>query len=549
MRKRNERQKLSVQAIAGTHVVLLGINLPEDKCPGLLGFAIRRYDLTEGEIYWLRGYKTFESIEPNPAEGVQYASRFHPIQGFTWSDFSAKPGYRYKYEVVAMRGTPLDPKEAERVRVTIKTESASVAKSKHSIYFNRGVAASQEYTRRFGDKSPKEVGSTAYDWLSRGAAEAITAFMLRAIGTGWGLRVCAYECREAHVLKALFEAKLRGVDVQILYHARNDSTKTNNEKAIQQYQLTDIAHARNAVGLSLSHNKTMVLTKKGKAQAVLTGSTNFSEGGIYGHSNVVHICDDKSVATKYLWLWDELKKNSPVQALAPLLSSATPLPQVPGTTPVFSPRTDLSALEWYAEQAKKTSGGLFMTFAFGMHPAFQDAYLDGMATLRYALMEKMSGPTSTPAQRVANENAILQLRKLEANKFAVGSQVEEGDFGQWLSESLSGLNGNVKYLHTKYMLVDPLGPNPLVVTGSANFSEASTVKNDENMLVIQGDPRVADIYLGEFMRLYRHFAFRDWLASKPVGIAKVAHLDEQDTWWKRYFGDSFESRQRAYFAG
>lgn len=47
----------SVQAIAGTHVVLLGMNLPEQQCPGLLGFALRRHDHTEGEVYWLSGDK------------------------------------------------------------------------------------------------------------------------------------------------------------------------------------------------------------------------------------------------------------------------------------------------------------------------------------------------------------------------------------------------------------------------------------------------------------------------------------------------------------
>ena len=65
----------------------------------------------------------------------------------------------------------------------------------------------------------------------------------------------------------------------------------------------------------------------------------------------------------------------------------------------------------------------------------------------------------------------------------------------------------------------------------------------------RGNPRVADIYLGEFMRLYRHFAFRDWLTQHPgADEVQVGHLDETDQWWKRYFGDSFESRQRSYFA-
>jgi phosphatidylserine/phosphatidylglycerophosphate/cardiolipin synthase-like enzyme len=95
----------------------------------------------------------------------------------------------------------------------------------------------------------------------------------------------------------------------------------------------------------------------------------------------------------------------------------------------------------------------------------------------------------------------------------------------------------------------PLGTNPLVVSGSANFSEASTTDNDENMLIIRGNPRVADIYLGEFMRLYPHFAFRDWLTQHPgADEVEVGHLDENDQWWKRYFGDSFESRQCSYFA-
>jgi hypothetical protein len=69
MRNKAKKGDLSVQAIAGTHVVLLGMDLPEQKCPGLLGFALRREDHTEGEKYWLSGYKTFKSVEPYPASG------------------------------------------------------------------------------------------------------------------------------------------------------------------------------------------------------------------------------------------------------------------------------------------------------------------------------------------------------------------------------------------------------------------------------------------------------------------------------------------------
>src|SRR5437870_9479852 len=248
MRNKEQKGDLSVQAIAGTHVVLLGMDFPEQDCAGLLWFALRREDHTEGEKYWLSGYKTFKSVEPFPPPGVLYSTRQHPIQGFTWSDFSAKPDHDYTYEVFALRSAPASPQEAEKVAVRIRTESERGRI--HHVHFNRGAAASQEYTRLFGDKRPEQVGPAAFNWLSRGAAEAIAQFIARATGPGWGLRVGAYEFTDDHVLAALKEAWLtRKADVRILYHARNDAQKTANEQKIQDCELEDICKARCAEGL------------------------------------------------------------------------------------------------------------------------------------------------------------------------------------------------------------------------------------------------------------------------------------------------------------
>jgi phosphatidylserine/phosphatidylglycerophosphate/cardiolipin synthase-like enzyme len=65
----------------------------------------------------------------------------------------------------------------------------------------------------------------------------------------------------------------------------------------------------------------------------------------------------------------------------------------------------------------------------------------------------------------------------------------------------------VSYIQSKFLLRDPLGLDPIVVTGSANFSPAST-NADENMIVIRGDRRVADIYFTEFNRIFNHYYFR-----------------------------------------
>jgi phosphatidylserine/phosphatidylglycerophosphate/cardiolipin synthase-like enzyme len=65
--------------------------------------------------------------------------------------------------------------------------------------------------------------------------------------------------------------------------------------------------------------------------------------------------------------------------------------------------------------------------------------------------------------------------------------------------------GHVFFVHSKVLLIDPLSEDPLICSGSANFSRNSLINNDENMLLIRGDTRVADIYMTELDRIFRHF--------------------------------------------
>jgi len=139
---------------------------------------------------------------------------------------------------------------------------------------------------------------------------------------------------------------------------------------------------------------------------------------------------------------------------------------------------------------------------------------------------------------------------MAANRFAVGNLIQSSTLDRWVREHLTGLNTHVRFIHTKFMLVNPLSNDPIVITGSANFSTASTLSNDENMLVIRGNKRVADVYLGEYMRLWNHYAFREWLARPAAERAEgFKHLDTENKWWRSYFGNTVRSRQRVYFSG
>jgi phosphatidylserine/phosphatidylglycerophosphate/cardiolipin synthase-like enzyme len=110
------------------------------------------------------------------------------------------------------------------------------------------------------------------------------------------------------------------------------------------------------------------------------------------------------------------------------------------------------------------------------------------------------------------------------------------------------------YIHTKFMLVDPLSNDPLVVTGSANFSRPSQWKNDENMLVIRGDTRAADIYFGEYMRVFEHHYARyivRKIRNEGGGDPNAGYLKEaSDEWTPSHFDPkSYKSKRRKYFVG
>jgi len=557
MRVTDTTGKLRVQAIAGTYVVMLGFDMDEQDCKGLLGFSVHRTSHDEDEAGYIKGMKCFAETDPGFEAGAQYSTQQQPVQSFQWADYSAKPGQKYTYKIVARKGTPAKLTRFAQASVTVTTEKE--IGTAHDVHFNRGISASQEYSRRFGERTPDQVGdpddftgNPAYAWLSRGLFESLQAY-IRSAKAGEALRVAAYEFAFLPVHLLLKDAESRGVDVRIVYDARRDE-KGNpgkpNDEAVSFAGLDAISRKRTRPKSTISHNKFIVHLVGGQPQSVWTGGMNFSRSGIFGHSNVAHVVKDPVVAKGFMDYWTELDADPDAATLKAKVEAISPLPAdppPPGNSFFFSPRQSEDGLQRMADWAMQAKTGLFMTFAFGMNDKFKQVYRNSTAKLRFALMEQKTRPmAANDPQRAVEEAAIQALRNMPENVFAVGSFIATNAIDGWLKEKLSGLSTNVKYVHNKFMLIDPLSNDPIVVSGSANFSKASIVDNDENMIVVRGNKRVADIYLGEYMRLWSHHAFRESLQwREPDNKPKFLRTD---AWWQDYFGVSERSSRRQYFA-
>ncbi|MGO6784112.1 phospholipase D-like domain-containing protein [Rhizobium ruizarguesonis] len=555
---------MRARAIAGTYVVTVAWDFQpgqEGKRDGLMGFAIERSELREGTVverYWMRGIKRFRDKDRGLAPGTPVSTADHPIQSFQWADYTAETDHHYRYRIVPVYGTVknLTLDEASAISLDIDTEvefllkpGVDNASARHDVYFNRGVIGSQAFARRFGDANPKDKSPTSEEtrWLSRGLYEALVTFIGIATDHRFALRAALYEFHYQPVANIFAKAVQAGADVMIVYDGES-SYKTENERTIANAGLDQMGAVKaRTVSEGIRHNKFIVLIEDGQPIAVWTGSTNVSEGGIFGHSNVGHIVWDRTVAEAYLRYWERLAENlTPTQIRQPN-RAASPLPAgrpaPDSVTPVFSARDDKTSsatLQWYADRMAEAQEIVCFTVAFNIDKVFQHVLNQQNDVLRYVVKDDDLGD----GEIIKADKDVL---------FAAGGYLGDGALANFLKERDNPLNSN-DYIHDKFMLVDPLGDDPIIVSGSANFSQPSQRVNDENVLVIRGDTRVADIYFGEFMRIFDHHYAR-YLVKKLTETGKhdpdAGYLKvNPEDWTTSHFNpQSYKSKRRRYFLG
>lgn len=241
-----------------------------------------------------------------------------------------------------------------------------------------------------------------------------------------------------------------------------------------------------------------------------------------------------------------------VDALSAVPGSRSSIPT--GVSAIFSPRSTPAALELYADLLAHPDRLACATFAFGIAKELRAVLEQGDedSPLRFFLLEKRTLPTQS-----TSSPATVELDWRRNIYLAWGSELGT-PLGQWVAETTTrelGLNRHVAFIHDKFLLGDPLGAEPVVVTGSANFSLASSVDNDENMLLIRGDTRVADIYFTEFNRLFFHYYFRsvvDSLSGRDRAGARrsapsALDLVEDDSWLAKYAPGTLRTKRAEQF--
>jgi len=562
MRVSEANDHLRVKAIAGTHVVLMALDMDEDVRKGLRGFAIKRGRKGQPQE-WLRGIKYFEALVPDHKQGDDFPSRDQPFQTFLWSDYRALPATQYDFTIVALYGDLHAFEERHTLEFSITTEPED--DKTHGVWFNRGTIASHAFETTFHNKRlTKAMTDNVSDdgklldpetqWLSRGLAEACLRY-INGTEAAEALRVCAYEFTYLPILRALKRALDRGVDVQIVFHDTKKD-KDPNRAAISEAGLPQtVTHGGEKTQVlfprtrtSIPHNKFIVKLVDGHPTQVWTGSTNFTDTGFFGQTNVGHLVTDATAAGVYLKYWTELSSD-PVHSAA--VANATALTSNPANAiaassiaAFYSPRKTDNMLDWYGQRITDTASFAMMTIPFNVAGTILSALAAKRDAMRLVILEDVPTADIDAAEKrnrgklAFSNGAILGKSIIKYKSSAGGAKVTpipNSSLDHWfVDEELARPtnNGHVFFVHSKVLLIDPLSDDPLVCSGSANFSTNSLVANDENMLLIRGNARVADIYMTELDRIFRHFRARDIINQTAAdGSGKnPLLLDPTDDW-------------------
>lgn len=571
MRKRFETTEnnnigLRANVYVGTRVVVFGFNV--NNTTNLLGFSIERFNPATQERKMMQGYKIFPSTGRGIPRGTPVDSDKHPFQSFQWSDYGSKPDTTYQYTITALGGTPSNLKKIDQLVFSIKTmteDFTSASNASHVAVFNSGVAGSQAFSNKFPqvtnirDSQDPEV----WNWLSRGLKEAILSFISQATDSTYALYGAFYEFQNEDVLgefKKAFDD--RNVDVKLVISWKDNPKKNedgsydppdpreSNRKSLKNIGVTDPENCdwiilRTKTKSYLQHNKFLILLKDGVPQKLLTGSTNITDNGIFGQSNVVHATSDKEIANLFYEYWKEMKEDPERGKLYKWVENNNPLPDIDnfqnGTYLILSPREDEAAIDFYAELINRTDKAAFITQAFTIHKKFVEVLGQDLNAMRFVLLDKFDSRFESDYKKVDSDYDV---------ELAVGSRLPNGAYQRWVKEIANNLGRHVNFMHLKVILIDPAGNEPILLTGSANYSKNSTMYNDENTLLMKGDTDIADIYLGELARLFNHHYFRylqnkiednnsaeniAFLAEKPEGWIKKYETDWNLKYKKRYY--------------
>ena len=416
-------------------------------------------------------------------------------------------------------------------------------------YFNRGFVISQFMSRLLGgDLSAANLRKFKQD-LNDETENQVRTFL------SGDLRLRLFEvldqakANQGHVFAALYELsdeilierlEALGDHAHVVLSNGTHDSASDDENQDSRARLK-AAHCdvidRLLPSKVLGHNKFMVVTDSShQPVSVWTGSTNWSPTGLCTQINNGILFNDPGVATSFLDQWNVLRAagSTADKALATSNSHVRASMLEGASVDVWFSRTtaaqEMAQVEDLINEAK--DGIVFLMFQ------------PGSSSLLTAIVGReddmpplyIKGVVSTLDSQETDEAGVTLVRRgeHESHKFQIVQPQGLHSIGRWAAEVTRGAflnNIGFAIVHSKIIVIDPMGEKPVVVTGSHNFSAAATSKNDENLVIVQ-EIAAGRAYASHIQAVYDHYQFRAVAAALQKKQQDVTDFFKDPKGWQ-----------------
>ena len=303
-----------------------------------------------------------------------------------------------------------------------------------------------------------------------------------------------YQCNDKKVRKALVNAKKKGIKIRFITDAHYYEKKEDYydpfyghlEKAGIEL-ITEVDGGKNDDNLH-SHNKFAIIDE----EILWTGSYNITENGRDNNNNNAVLIKNESLAKTYLEEFNQIWGDE------------TGIPKFGNEK------------EKLVSFSKKKIGNISNLQIEAIFSPFKHS-----KKLKEALMSAIDSADFSIyfAAFVFTDkelmNAIIDKAKEGIKVYGVfdnfAANAQSGTYQTFSSSGVENIkvyihnerDGYAKTLHHKFIIVDPdteIKSDPLVVTGSSNWTQAAWKENDENTIIIHNNA-IAKAFQREFKRL------------------------------------------------